>query len=95
MFLHLGADVVVFLKDIIAVMDIEKTTTTQISREFLRRSQEKGSVITVSDDLPKSFIVAVKDGQQTVYLSPISTATLNKRILKEPQINRRNTNVSK
>ncbi len=95
MFLHLGADVVVFLKDIIAVMDIEKTTTTQISREFLRRSQEKGSVITVSDDLPKSFIVTVKDGQQTVYLSPISTATLNKRILKEPQINRRNTNVSK
>ncbi len=85
----------VSLNEIVAIMDIEKTTTTQISREFLKKSEEAGTVISISDDLPKSFIVTVRDEQQKVYLSPISTSTLNKRFSKQPQINRRSIDAAK
>ena len=35
MFLHLGEDVVVRVKDIIAIMDMENTTISKITKEFL------------------------------------------------------------
>lgn len=82
MYLHIGEDRIVFLHDIVAIMDIEKTTTSNNTREFLRKSEEKGAVITVGTDIPRSFIVTLTDGNQKVYLSPISSSTLNKRILK-------------
>jgi len=82
-FLHIGEEKVVFMNDIIAIMDIEKTTTSNNTREFLKNCQEKGMVETIGTDIPKSFIVTMREGKQTVYLSPISTATLNKRICKD------------
>lgn len=83
MILHIGEEKVVFIKDIIAVMDIEKTTTSNNTREFLKSCEEKGMVVTIGSDIPKSFIVTMRNKKQTVYLSPISSATLNKRIMKE------------
>lgn len=82
MFLHIGEEMIVFLNDILAIMDIEKTTTSNNTREFLKSCEEKGMVVTVGSDIPKTFIVTVNKGKQTVYLSPISSATLKKRILK-------------
>jgi hypothetical protein len=81
-FLHIGEEMIVFLNDILAIMDIEKTTTSNNTREFLKSCEEKGMVVTVGSDIPKTFIVTVNKGKQTVYLSPISSATLKKRILK-------------
>lgn len=83
MILHIGEDKVVFVKDILAIMDIEKTTTSNNTREFLKSCEEKGMVETVGSDIPKSFIVTMRSGKQKIYLSPISSVTLNKRILKD------------
>ncbi|NLB79594.1 MAG: DUF370 domain-containing protein [Clostridiaceae bacterium] len=83
MILHIGEEKVVFISDIITIMDIEKTTTSNNTREFLKRCEEKGMIKTIGSDIPKSFIVTMRNGKQTVYLSPISSATLNKRIMKE------------
>lgn len=83
MILHIGEEKVVFISDIITIMDIEKTTTSNNTREFLKRCEEKGIIKTIGSDIPKSFIVTMRNGKQTVYLSPISSATLNKRIIKE------------
>ncbi|NMA67209.1 MAG: DUF370 domain-containing protein [Clostridiaceae bacterium] len=82
MYLHLGENEVVFLKDIVAIMDMEKTTTTNTTREFLKQCEEKKMIKTIGSDMPKSYIVTVKDGKQTVYLSPISTSTLTKRAFR-------------
>ncbi len=84
MFLHIGNDCTVFLKDIIGIFDFENTTTSKITREFLSTAQDEEFVINVSEeDLPKSFVVAETKGESRVYISPISPATLNKRIKEE------------
>lgn len=90
MFLHIGEEIIVFYKDILAIMDIERTTTSNNTREFLKSCEEKGMVVTVGADIPKSFIVTLRNGKQTVYLSPISTATLKKRIMKQTEDSGRN-----
>jgi len=79
MFLHLGSDVVVNSKDVIAILDLDVTSTSKITREFLRVAEDEGFVVNVSDDLPKSFVIAEIDKESRVFVSPISSATLLKR----------------
>ncbi len=81
MYIHLGSDTVVKTKDIIGIFDIETTTVSKKSREFLNKAEKKKSVINVSYELPKSFIVCAETGkkEQKVYISQISSSTLLKR----------------
>ena len=80
MYLHLGGDTVIAMKDVIAIFDLDLTTTSKITREFLQVAEEEGFVINVSDDdLPKSYILTENNNESRVYISPISAATLLKR----------------
>ena len=76
MFLHLGGDTVVALKDVIAIFDLDITSISKITREFLHVAEEEGFVINVSEDLPKSYVLAETNRESRVYVSPISAATL-------------------
>lgn len=89
MFLHIGENEIVFIRDIVAIIDMEKTTTNAITRDFLKMSEELGITVTVGKDIPKSFIITSCREKQAVYLSPISTATLLKRANKLNRTNRR------
>ena len=83
MYLHLGQDVVVRSRDIVAIFDIENTSVSKITKEYLTDQEKKHRVINVSSELPKSFIVCSEGEKEekvvTVYISQISCATLKKR----------------
>ncbi len=79
MFLHIGGDVVLPLKNIIAIMDIETTTISKDSKDFLKIAEEEGFIESISQDLPKTFIITEFDKKSKIYLSPISSVTLQKR----------------
>ena len=72
MFLHVGNDVVVRFDDIIAILDMDTTTVSKITREYLNNAQGQGQVVNVSLDLPKSYIVARNGKGKCVYISHIS-----------------------
>lgn len=81
MYLHLGNETVVILKDIIGIFDLDTSTISQSSRRFLADAQKGGRVVNVSDELPKTYIVCSDcESRQTVYISQISSATLRKRV---------------
>lgn len=81
MYLHLGADTVVRTRDIIGIFDTDNTTLSKLTRDFLSRAEQEGRVVSITYELPKSFVV-VSDGNggETVYLSQLSAATLKKRV---------------
>lgn len=79
MYIHLGNEMVVNDKDIIGIFDLETTTISKHSRKFLEASEKQKQVINVSYELPKSFIVTENNGNKKVYISQISTSTLEKR----------------
>lgn len=79
MFLHIGGDVVVPMKNVIAIMDMETTTLSADTKNFLKVAEEEGFVEAISDDMPKTFIIMEIDKKSKVYLSPISSVTLLKR----------------
>lgn len=79
MYIHIGGDYSLFYQDIVGIFDIEVCTISSRTREFLRNAQKKEKVVTVSDDIPKSFIVAEYAGEDKTYITPISPTTLRKR----------------
>lgn len=82
-YIHLGSNTVVNIKDIIAIIDMDKTTTSKNTRDFLAYAQKSGSVINVSEELPKSAVICNYKGKNRVYISQISPATLHGRYFRD------------
>lgn len=76
MYLHLGQNTVITTEKIVGMFDIETTTVSKKTRDFLSSAEKEKKVFYVSSELPKSFIVC-SDGK--VYISQISVSTLMKR----------------
>ena len=79
MYIHLGNEIVVKEDEIIGIFDLETTTVSKHSRKFLEIAEKNKQVINVSYELPKSFIITNKNNENKVYISQISTSTLQKR----------------
>lgn len=79
MFLHLGENVVVPIKDIIGIFDLDNTMYSSDTIQFLRMAEEDGFVERITNDKPKSFVIAEVNKKSKIYLSPISSSTLSKR----------------
>ena len=79
MYIQIGGDISLLKKHIVAVFDMDNTTVSKWTRQFLQFGEEDGKVVNVGDELPRSFILA-DDGKETkIYISPISSATILKR----------------
>lgn len=79
MFLHLGENVVVPIKDVIGIFDIETTMYSSDTSQFLRLAEEDGFIQKITNEKPKSFVIAEVNKKSRIYLSPISSSTLSKR----------------
>lgn len=80
MYLHLGKNVVVAKRDVVAVCDLDNASFSHITRAYLASAEKAGQVVNVCDDLPKSFVVCRgEEGRQTLYLSQLASSTLLKR----------------
>lgn len=79
MFLHLGQDTLINTRDLIGIFDLDTSTVSAKTREFLARAEKAGQVINVSTELPKSYVVTV-GASQKVYVNQISSQTLKNRL---------------
>lgn len=82
MYLHLGQTTVIRDRDIIGIFDLDITSQSYRTRQYLSRAEQAGQVVTATDDLPKSFVVCQRrgTGEQTVYLAQPGSGTLVKRL---------------
>ena len=78
MYLHLGRDYVLNTRDIIGIFSLETTTISPRRRAFLDYAQKNGAVVSLSDELPQSYVLA-DSPVDTVYLSELSSAALRRR----------------
>ena len=78
-FIHLGKGTLVRDDEILGIFDLDITSQSHLTRKFLSLADKSGKVINAAEDLPKSFVVAEKNGRETVYLSQLNSATLLRR----------------
>ena len=79
MYLHLGSDVVIPKDSIIGIFDLDTSTVSKNTRNYLSLAEKEKRVVTVSNELPKSFVAVSADNEIIVYVSQLSSQTLLKR----------------
>ena len=72
MLLHIGGEKLLRWDDIVGVFDMDNATSSHLTREFLKKAERAKKVTSVSEELPKSFILC----GDRVYLSHLGSATL-------------------
>ena len=80
MYLNIGSDMSVRDKNIIGIFDLDNTTCSKHTRQFLNDAEQNGQVVTVAEDLPKSFVLTREYGMDRVYLCQFNAATMEKRM---------------
>ena len=78
MYLNIGGDMAVRDTAIIGIFDLDNTSVSPRTREFLSSAEKEGQVVPC-DDLPKSFVLTAEYGMNRLYLTSLNTATLEKR----------------
>jgi len=81
-YIHLGRNTVIRGESIVGIFDLDKTTTSKITRNFLKKSQDNNQIENVSDELPKSFVVTGKGTAVNVYICQVAPSTLASRSRK-------------
>ncbi|MEG1878603.1 MAG: DUF370 domain-containing protein [Pseudoflavonifractor sp.] len=80
MYLHLGQSVMVPETELVGLFDLDNTTQSFLTREFLERAERGGRVESITEDIPKTFAVCGRGKEDPkIYLSQLATATLLKR----------------
>ncbi|MDE6727557.1 MAG: DUF370 domain-containing protein [Oscillospiraceae bacterium] len=75
MYLFLGGDITIRSSEVIGIFDIEECSVSRITADYLNACQKKSRIVNISEDMPKSFIVAEKK----TYISNVSHNTIRKR----------------
>lgn len=78
--LHLGKNETVRVKDIIGFFDLDGSTESEATKDFLKRTEKEFKMINLLYDLPRSFVVSSKNGNENVYMLSNSVETEIKRM---------------
>ena len=79
MYVSIGNNLAVRDRNVIGIFDLDNTSTSKRTREFLEKNEKLGQVVPC-DDLPKSFVLTTEYGMDRIYLSSRSAVTLEKRM---------------
>ncbi len=79
MYVHIGNDVNLQDKDIIAILNIGRGDSEKNLKSVLQYLKISDKIIDVSEENKKSLIITTKAGENFGYVTNISTGTLAKR----------------
>ncbi|MHB1315104.1 MAG: extracellular matrix regulator RemB [Christensenellales bacterium] len=78
--LHLGADIMISLRDIIAILDADALKSKDTAAFFMAFSK---NAVRLGGGEYKSCVITETKGKQTIYLSPISSMSLGRRAVQK------------
>ncbi len=90
MYINIGKNAFLYEDDIVGVFDLDSSSQSYLTREFLSRAEKNGLVLNAAEDIPNSFLITDEEEAKKIYLSQSTSRTLAKR-LEQMQKERSNT----
>lgn len=79
MYLALGKEKFVSTREVIGIFDLDITSQSYLTRQYLSSAEKAGHVINAAEDIPVSFIVCGGRNSPSVILSQTASARLAKK----------------
>ncbi len=80
MYLHVGNNKIIRVKDVIGIFDMDHTTVSAVTRKFLTEKERQLLVEIAAVEIPKSFLLFEENGLYKICFSPLSCAALKGRM---------------
>ncbi len=77
-YLHIGNNYSVDVREIIGIFDMDNTTITSCTKKLLDKAEKEKRLFLATYELPKTFIITKK----RIYISQLAASTLKKRLEK-------------
>jgi hypothetical protein len=78
--IHLGKNGTVRIGDVIGFFDLDGSTESETTKDFLKRIEKEYKMVNLLYDLPKSFVVTTESENESVYMLSNSVETEIKRM---------------
>ena len=75
-YVDISSRVFVDRDDIICILDLDKTTISRVTRDYLRQSEKDKKLLSTAHDIPKSIVVT----DDKVYLAQLSVVSLKGKL---------------
>ena len=79
MYMHIGSGMNVRDTAGIWIFDLDNTTVSKHTRALLSAAEENGSVVSVTEDLPRAFVLTEEYGMERIYLTQLSFGAIERR----------------
>lgn len=81
MYLHLGASAVIRKQDVLAILDLDNSSASHITRAFLSQAEREGRLEVIGEDIPRALVLCRDERGGRVYLTQLSPAALARRFV--------------
>ena len=82
-YVYLGGETALADSRIVGIFDLDNTSWSHLTRQFLSRAERDGRVKNAAEDIPRSFVLC---GDDTVILTQPGSATLARRLEDQERI---------
>lgn len=79
MYLHIGKEYVINNKEVIAIFNLEYIKNTKEYKKMYEQLEKNKTIINISKNQEKTFILTEKNGVEKGYLTNIAASTIGKR----------------
>jgi len=86
--IHLGGNIGVLHKHIVAIIDIDCPCMPAATAELLNAARREGRLQYISEDKPKSCVLTNQKNKSVIFLSPITSRTLLQRVSYGEEVRR-------
>ena len=80
MYLSIGKTTVIPEDSILGIFDLDTSSQSFLTREFLAAAEKGGRVLNAAEDIPNSFVLCEEKDSSRIYLSQSTSRTLYRRM---------------
>lgn len=77
--INIGGVYILPKEEILGVFDLDTASTKTDTKRFLSAHEKAGRMVTVGYDIPKSFVVTAKGRREMVYITTLSSSSIESR----------------
>lgn len=76
MYLHIGNNKNIRKKNIIGIFDIDNSTISRTTRQYLSQAERRGEVSAACEELPRAFVLYQENKSNKICFSQLSSTAL-------------------
>ena len=76
MYLHIGNNKNIRKKNIIGIFDIDNSTISRTTRQYLSQAERRGEVSAACEELPRAFVLYQENKSKKICFSQLSSTAL-------------------